>query len=436
MCLLQKALPYCLALFCLYFSGCAKHVVEPETPFTPKAVTQPLNRMNIVTHANLTETITSTERLKEYAKRDFLGPQPYKKVMRIFNRDSQGSTKSLITSYYENGQIQQYLECVNGRACGLYLEWYSNGLQKTQAHLLSGQADIDEKSFISWSFDGDCNTFDEQGNITALYHYDGGVLQGNSETFYPDGQKRSTTSYKNGLKDGIEMFYAKDGSLIQTVTYAEDLRNGTATGYSPLKSILWNEEYRGDYLHQAEYFSSNNTLLSSVIEGNGTRCVYDEGVVIGKEEIKNGQPDGCTELYDEEGCIERKYEVHDGVKNGIETRYYAGTSIPRISIQWRNGVVHGTVKTWYDTGVLESQREISQNLKNGVSMGWYKDGSIMLVEEYVSDKLTRGQYMKKGENDPISRIEDGCGIATLFDINGTVVEKIQYKDGRPIVEES
>jgi antitoxin component YwqK of YwqJK toxin-antitoxin module len=78
---------------------------------------------------------------------------------------------------------------------------------------------------------------------------------------------------------------------------------------------------------------------------------------------------------------------------------------------------------------------MAQNMKNGIAMSWYKDGSIMLAEEYSNDKLLRGQYTKQGENEPISVIEKGTGIATLFDSSGNQIEKIRYLEGKPQIEE-
>jgi antitoxin component YwqK of YwqJK toxin-antitoxin module len=415
--------------------GCQKPVVEPPAPFTPIAIESPLARVNIIEHSNLSETITNSDRLKELAQRNFLAPQPYRKVMRVFARDHQGSTRSIITSYYENGQIQQYLECLNGRACGLYLEWYSNGVKKVQAMISAGQADLDENSLLTWSFDGDCTTWDEQGSICAIFRYQRGALNGPSETFYDTGEKRSLTNYECGLKQGVETYFAKDGTILQTITFKEDSRHGPAKGYLSSDTLLWSEEYTDNLLMNAEYFSKDQAVISSVKDGEGVRTVFSEGALASQEDIKHGQLDGWTKVYDEDGLLERKYEVHNGQKDGLEIRYYPEKQLPRISIQWHDGFIHGTMKTWYENGELESQKEFSQNMKNGIAMSWYIDGGIMLVEEYVNDKLVRGQYTKKGESEPISFIEKGSGIATLFDRNGTQIEKIRYLEGGPQIDE-
>jgi hypothetical protein len=56
----------------------------------------------------------------------------------------------------------------------------------------------------------------------------------------------------------------------------------------------------------------------------------------------------------------------------------------------------------------------------------------MLVEEYEKDALVRGQYIKRGEKSPASRVEHGTGVATLYDADGNFSKKVNYKEGQPI----
>ncbi len=58
----------------------------------------------------------------------------------------------------------------------------------------------------------------------------------------------------------------------------------------------------------------------------------------------------------------------------------------------------------------------------------------MLMEEYENDKLLKGSYYKKGEANPISTIENGFGIATLYNAEGHFVQKVNYERGKPLVD--
>ena len=425
--------PFVPALIALLLAGCQPPPIiqDPTVPFA--IVKEPLTRVNIVDHSNLSETITSPERLKELAKRNFLDPQPYQKVARVFARNKEGSARSIITSYYDNGQIRQYLECLNGRACGVYEEWHQNGQKKLVARVVAGQADISEKAMASWSFDGECTAWDEQGAVSALFNYKQGDLNGLTTTFYPTGEKETITPYEGGVKEGVRTVYSTAGNVLGETTFHRGIRHGPALGRYGTGADNWREEYIDDHLTQATYWSQDGTPISSVVDGEGQRSIFDEGRLASQEEIRQGLPEGWVTVFDGKGVIERKYQMKDEKKNGVELRYYPNTTNERLSIEWHDGMIHGLVKTWYPNGILESQREMSQNLKQGVATAWYPDGSLQLVEEYVDDKLARGSYHRKGDSLPVSTVEKGNGIATLFDSTGAVMEKVVYVESRPQV---
>ncbi len=419
----------------LLLAGC--HAPPPQDPsIQPIVIKEPLSRVNIIDQSGLSEMITNKERLKELTQRNFLSPQPYRKVTRVYAHNAEGTSHSIITSYYENGQVRQYLECINGRACGLYQEWHPNGQKKLFARVLAGQADIDDTAFPSWSFDSLCQSWDDQGALTATFIYQHGVLHGPSETFYPTGERESITLYEHGIKEGLATTYSTTGAIIEQISYHQNARHGKAFGLYSNGSQAWEEEFQDDLLITASYYSLAGDLISSVINREGIRSVFEEDHLISQEEIHRGRPEGWTTLFESDGRIERKYQVKNGKKNGMEIRYYldASAGTPRLSMEWRDGLIHGTVKTWHPNGALESQREMCQNMKQGLSMAWYPDGSVMLVEEYHEDKLIRGHYHGKGESDSISRVENGTGTATLFDVSGSVIETIRYTDGTPQIE--
>ncbi len=89
-----------------------------------------LASINIIDRNGLTETVTSSDRLKQYQGVDFLESQPYQKVLRVYSKDRQGNMRAVTTSYHPNGQPNQYLECLSYRAYGTYREWHPNGTLK------------------------------------------------------------------------------------------------------------------------------------------------------------------------------------------------------------------------------------------------------------------------------------------------------------------
>jgi antitoxin component YwqK of YwqJK toxin-antitoxin module len=389
--------------------------------------------MHTVDPNGLSETITNPERLKEMALRNFFDPQPYRKVLRVFAKNREGSTKSIVTAYYDNGRIRQYLECRNGRAAGLYLEWHPDGQRKLQSTVLAGQADLSDTAFNTWSFDGMCMAWNESGTCIALMPYKDGALQGEAKTFFQDGAIERITHYDHGSKEGDETSYYGNGQKFEVAMYHNNLRNGPSSVFFQDGRYAAEEEYQNDLLLNGKYFSPTGDLLSSVQNKEGLRSSFKDGKLASQQEVRNGHPEGWVTIFSPNGDIEQRYEIKNGKKNGREIRYFPHSSplVPRICIEWRDDIIHGTVSTWYPNGALESQREMRNNVKQGLSMAWYSDKSIMLVEEYENDILVRGRYHKKGDVAPVSQVEKGTGTATIFDDSGAVVAKISYLEGKP-----
>jgi len=429
----MKSLLFICILFLL--PSCQRtvhHAPIQKTHRAPITVREPLARIHVIDHHGLSETITNKERIKEFSSRNFFASQPYKKVLRIFAKDKQGSSKSILTSYYANGNIQQYLECLNGRAKGLYLEWHSNGSLKLEAHVLSGQADIDETAQNTWAFHGNCYAWNEDGDPLARFPYQHGLLEGTTETFYPTGEVKNKSHYKKGQLHGEEQSFYQSGSSQEITSYFQGNRHGTSKTFYDDRSIASQEEYQDNKLITGNYFQKDQTLISQVSNGTGTRSIFKNETLVMQQEIHEGQPLGWVTIFTPDGNIEKKYEINkEGEKHGTELQYYPNSSQVKISIKWLNDAIYGTIKTWYPDGTLESQKEMKHNTKQGIAMAWYPDGHLMLVEEYENNKLIRGKYHKQGEQIPISTIEKGSGIATLFDATGALVRKIPYLEGQP-----
>ena len=112
-----------------------------------------ITSIHLIDRNGLSETVSTKERLKQYQQADFLKAQPYQKVTRVYGRDSNGDSRTYITSYHLNGQLSQYMEALNARAYGKYREWHQNGNPKLEANVIGGIADLgaaaEEKKFTS-----------------------------------------------------------------------------------------------------------------------------------------------------------------------------------------------------------------------------------------------------------------------------------------------
>ncbi|MGM0440254.1 MAG: toxin-antitoxin system YwqK family antitoxin [Chlamydiota bacterium] len=398
----------------------------------PKPDPTKLASINIVDRNGFSETIHSSQRLTNYQQADFLQHQPYQKVMRVYQHDKCGSTKAIITSYYPNGQVKQYLEATDNRAYGKYKEWFSNGLKKLEANVIGGEADITPNAESSWIFDDVNQAWDEFGNLIAVIPYSKGKLYGTAKTFYQNGQLQRLTPYINDSLEGRVKIYRPSGELWSTTEYSEDLREGFSKVFWQDKTLAAQEHYHQDSLLTGSYYDLRGNLISEVVNGNGFRAIFAENGLEELQEYRDGQLEGMIKVFNEKEELIRTYHLKNGLKHGPETEFFAKTSSPKLSINWAQGSIQGLIKTWYSNGTPESSREMSSNKKNGFTTVWYPNGNLMLIEEYLEGSLVKGEYHRKGDSRPISKVIEGNGQATIFDGDGNIIRKISYSNGFPI----
>lgn len=434
---MSQPIKFSLIIFTLLLllSACAaqKQCVEYEPP-PPILVS-----INIIDRNGMSETINTLERLQQYANVDFLSPQPYQKVLRVFARDMEGNISSYITSYHENGYPRQYLEVVNSRAYGAYQEWHSNGVQKIDAHIIGGNADIVEGAERTWIFDGCCNVWDENGRQVASIPYAAGQLEGESVYYHQNGTVWKNIPYHKNKIDGVMNILQEDGTPFQHTCYQNGLKEGESTRYWNAFQIAAEENYYDGFLAFGRYYDLNGDCIAQIDEGKGLRAIFSKDCLCELHEYHNGVLDGKIQVFDKYGRIVKSYHMKNDVKQGEEICYYDAPRIkktlsPKISMNWYDGKMQGVVKTWYENGQQESQKEMSNNKKNGHSTIWYDDGSLMMIEEYNIDKLVKGEYYVKGERISVSDVIDGKGTATIFAPDGTFQRKVVYLNGKPVIE--
>lgn len=381
------------------------------------------------------ETISTKERLKSYENRNYLESQPYKKVMRNFEKNCKGLQKTIVTSYHDNGQIEQYLEVENGRARGEFKQWYPNGNLKIEAQVLEGIGDLTESCMETWVFDGQCRAYQDNGRLEAIISYEKGELSGESTYFYPNGSLRKKTPFVKSKIHGTEIHYDEGGSEVGFFQFQNGKKEGKSIYQGSRFCPKFEEFYSAERLETGKYFDSKGNLVSAIRNGQGIQTVYLNGKLAKQYEFKDGRQSGKVYVYNPRGFLENEYFVKKDKKHGEEWVYYPALETskkPKLLLTWYEGSLHGRVKSWYPNGQLESEKEIQNNQKNGVATAWYKNGSLMLIEEYEKDKLMKGSYRKIGDKNPVSKIEQGEGFASIYDADGFFVKKIQYQKGLPV----
>lgn len=413
-----------IACLSLLLAGCR---------FSPEQVDpSKITSINIIDRNGLSETISSKERLSAFEHTDFLSPQPYQKVLRVYGRGKNGDVRSCITSYHPNGQPKQYLEAVNNRAFGTYREWFANGELKIDSRVIGGNADLNTQAEQSWLFEGCNRAWSEDGVLLAEIPYQKGELQGEAVYYHANGTVWKTTPFDKGLPNGTQKVYLDNGTLFQSAEYKNGQKEGLSIRYWNNSQLAYQETYQEGRLINACYFDPYGSKISEIQEGEGQRAILGKSSLQELQTFHGGIQEGEVRVFDETEHLIRLYHVKNGMKHGEEIDYFPNTTQPKLLISWNAGMMQGSIKTWYENGNLESQREVSGNKKNGLLTAWYRNGALMLVEEYDNDKLLKGEYYRQGENIAVSKIEKGNGIATLFTPEGTFSRKVYYQEGKPI----
>jgi len=389
--------------------------------------------MQMLDRNGFSETISNKDRLNIYERVDFLAQQPYEKVMRVYNKNEEGKSPSKLTSYHDNGGAWQYLEALDGRAHGKYMEWHENGKMKISALVIEGLADLDVRAQTSWLFDKECTVWDEKGALCAEFLYDKGQLVGEAKYYHPSGSTQKIIPYSLGHVHGLLRAFDLDGNTLEEITFKQDKRNGPAKALFSLGIPKSQELYRDDLLIEGIYYDKEGKVHGKIATGKGTKAEFAGDKLYSLTEYRDGVAEGKVQLFGPSKEVHICYHLKEGMKTGEEWEYYSDSS-PKILIQWFEDQVQGMVKTWYPNGKLESQREMSNSKKHGLSFGYYKSGDLMLMEEYEGDKLTKGSYYKKSDPTPISTIDDGNGIATLYNPEGHFIQKVSYERGKPVSE--
>lgn len=416
-----------LLLACILFCSCASKVNNDPSS---------LVSVQVIDRNGFSETISSKDRLATYQRVDFLSSQPYQKVLRIYGRDQEGKSASKITSYHSNGSICQYLEVADGRAHGIYKEWHPNGRLKMETSVIEGIADIHPLAQSSWIFDGKSCAWDEEGHSIAEFQYEKGMLEDASHYYHPNGQLAKVVPYTHHEIHGAVMIYDHEGTLLESIPFSQGLREGIAQGFWRPQIPWYREEYQQGMLQHADYFDLTGKLVAEIKQGNGFQAIFEDHQLYSLVEHQNGKPQGTVNVFATDGSLQCTYHIKDGKKHGEEWEYYPSSTQPRLYLNWHEDVLQGIVKTWYEEGIQESQREMSNNKKHGVSFAWFKNSQVMLMEEYENDILTKGSYFKKGDKNPVSKIEHGKGMATLYSPEGFFLKKITYEKGRPLLDSS
>jgi antitoxin component YwqK of YwqJK toxin-antitoxin module len=134
--------------------------------------------------------------------------------------------------------------------------------------------------------------------------------------------------------------------------------------------------------------------------------------------------------WNELGDLVSHFEFKNGNPVGFHKSYFLKNKPEKFTRYNSSGEKHGLCESWFENG----NRKDSVVYDNGVSVSgryYYDTGKIRYLENYKGNLTIHGIYYDPKGN-IVSRINNGNGVATIFDENGSKPDEYNFKDGKRI----
>lgn len=136
---------------------------------------------------------------------------------------------------YENGEVKEECEFINGRKNGFCKGYYPSGnleyLVKFKDDILHGKSIfLHENGSLHWEVifnkgvkNGNVKYYDENGRVFQSSSFKNNELHGANINYYPCGKIKSKMTYYNGKLNGDFYSYYEQGNLKMKAYYEEDV---------------------------------------------------------------------------------------------------------------------------------------------------------------------------------------------------------------------
>jgi antitoxin component YwqK of YwqJK toxin-antitoxin module len=218
-------------------------------------------------------------------------------------------------TYYPSGSLheEKILKSIHHLS---YREYYENGNIKEKTEFIDGLQD----GIGFW--------YDKNGNIYIKASYVKGIQNGLCEEYYPNGNLKSKVNYKNDKKEGISFFYYEDGNLYSKENYNNDNLNGISENYFPNGNLKSKVNYKnGKEQGLAIWYFEKGTISSKVnyindIQNGIREDYFPNGNLKSKVNYKNDKKQGLAIWYFENGGVSAKENYVEDIKDGNSKNYF------------------------------------------------------------------------------------------------------------------
>lgn len=272
---------------------------------------------------------------------------------------------------------------------------------------------VSKEEFKERKYPGQVVTALKNG-VTITSTYENGVLHGTTTHTFPHSQTVETYFLYNQGALVKEIVYNINGMPLREEVQLSPTRHASTRWYAD-GTPLCTEEYAGNELVEAQYFSRQNEVESRVEKGKGLRVIRDiQGILTAREEIDEGFVIKRESFY-ATGAPESVAFYYRGILNG-EKKSYTENGEPIAVKEYVNGKLHGKA-TFYKNGARAVDIHYLDGLKNGLEIH-YLDG------ELVSQEILWENDKKHG---PSKYFIDGVAQVEYF-YDGRSVDENRWKE--------
>ncbi|MBX7066831.1 MAG: hypothetical protein K1X28_06335 [Parachlamydiales bacterium] len=144
------------------------------------------------------------------------------------------------------------------------------------------------------------------------------------------------------------------------------------------------EEYDGETLMEAKYYTPEHELEATVVNGNGERIKRDRtGLLISRDELKNGMM-FCRTTYHPNGNVHTISHYDNYQLHGKQTKFTASGK-PLMELNWERNVLEGP-KIIYRNGQKIAVVPYVKGKKHGTELHYDDLGFLTAEIEWRNDK--------------------------------------------------
>lgn len=237
-------------------------------------------------------------------------------------------------------------------------------------------------------------------DISRVYEYKNGLLDGDVIWFYEPNKLREVSKYKNGIILS-SIGYHQNGQIETEQQFDE---KGLATG----KQLVYDKE--GNIVGERNYRNGlyNGTVMN-ITDNKKTVENYKDGVIDGK----------YAEYYANQKIKEEGVYLPEYKKDGV-WKYWGENGNILEEKKYKKGKLEGEVITYYPSGVKQSVAQYADNKLNGKRTEYDENANVMNESIYVEGRLDG--YSKSYNNGVLWR---DC----IYKEDELISEK-EYKNGK------